>query len=380
MKIIKYQKPDLNKIAKQVEKNLKAGGLVVLPSDTAYGLAVDARSQKAVARIYAFKGRRFGKGVSIFLNSLDEAGQYTIYNKHQLTILKTLLPGPFTVVLKSKGKLALNLEPGDGTLGVRVIEHDLIRAVTQSVGFPITATSANLAGKGPHFSVSSFLNTLSVRKKRMIDLVVDAGDLPRRPTSTLVRLVRDEMEILRQGILNPELIFQQEAKGKPATKKFAQKIFQEYLAKDLRQKAVMVILKGGLGAGKTVFAQGIGELFNLRLTSPTFVLMDEHPINIKSKSRKLKTMDTPGVCEGSLPVWGRDLKNIYHLDLYRIEDENELLGLELEKFLKPGNLILIEWEEKLSIFERLKSGKVAFYFVQIEEISKNRRRLSCYKL
>ena len=105
----------------------------------------------------------------------------------------------------------------------------------------------------------------------------------------------------------------------------------------------MVILKGGLGAGKTVFAQGIGELFNLRLTSPTFVLMDEHPINIKSKSRKLKTMDTPGVCEGSLPVWGRDLKNIYHLDLYRIEDENELLGLELEKFLKPGNLILIEW-------------------------------------
>ncbi|MFC1727177.1 L-threonylcarbamoyladenylate synthase [Patescibacteria group bacterium] len=366
MKIIKLSKDNFNKTVDLVKVTLENNGLVVLPSDTAYGLAANACSAKAVQRIYDFKGRQFGKGLSIFLNNFSEIGQYTIYSHHQEVTIKTLLPGPFTVILESRGLVSPQVEPGDKTLGIRIIDHQLIKAVTQSVAFPITATSANLAGKGPHFSIDSFLKTLSVKKKKEIDLIVDAGQLPRRPTSTLVRLVDDKIKVLRQGILNLELLLEKETQSESETKEIAQKIFREYLNKDLSNTAVVLVMKGSLGAGKTVFAKGIGELFGLELTSPTFVLMDEHLV--KTKKEKLKTKNI------------FNAKILYHLDLYRIESEEEILELNLSQFLKKGNLMMIEWGEKLSVFEKLKTDKTVFYLMQIEETGRNKRKFSFFKV
>ena len=113
---------------------------------------------------------------------------------------------------------------------------------------------------------------------------------------------------------------------------------------------------GELGAGKTVFAQGIGTLFGFQLTSPTFVLIDEYPVNQMS------------------------LKILYHFDLFRVESKAEFEELKLEQFFKKGNLLLIEWGEKLSVFEKLKTKKTAFFLLQIEKKAKNRRQLSLYQL
>jgi L-threonylcarbamoyladenylate synthase len=356
MRVIKLADSNVKETVKRVASVLRKNGLVVLPSDTAYGLAANASSSDAVQKVYDFKGRLFAKGLSVFLNNLDEIEKYAKYNQPQWSIIKTLLPGPFTVILESKGRATPAVEPGDGTLGVRVVDQELISRVTQSVPFPITATSANLAGKGPHFSIRAFLATLSEKKKAMISLVVDAGTLPRRPTSTVIRLAGEKIEVLREGSLNLKPLWQEESKSEAETQKMAQKLLNNFLSKDLKNQAVVVVMKGDLGAGKTVFAKGIGEQFGLSLTSPTFVLMDERPVN-----------QSP-------------LKTIYHLDLFRINEESELLELKLGQFLKKGNLILIEWGEKLSVFEKLKTKNTTFYLLQIEDLGINRRKLSLYQI
>lgn len=356
VQIIRLRKDDLGRVVELVADVLKKDGLVVMPSDTVYILVVNANSTFAVEKIFAFKGRHFGKAVSIFLPNLKSIKEFTQLSRQQEEILKTLLPGYFTVVLKSKHRTASAIEADDETIGIRVVDNPLINRLTNLLPFPITATSANLSGKGPHYSIDAFLQTLSEKKKKMISLIVDAGPLPRIPPSTVLRLVKDEIEILRQGTLNPHLIKSYRAPKSEDTKKTAQKIYQSIWAKELAKKSVVVVLRGDLGAGKTVFAQGIGELFGEQLSSPTFVLMDEYQIN-----------QPP-------------LKNLYHLDLYRLENETEIKELKLGHFLKRGNLLLIEWGEKLATFRDLKNKGVSFYWLQIEEKERERRELKLYRL
>lgn len=356
MKAVKLNEMKIAKLAKLIKKVLENDGLAVVPSDTAYGLAVNANSPKAVKKILDFKGRRFGKGISVFLNRIKDIDQYAITSDPQKKIIKTLLPGPFTLVLKSKGETCRQIEPEDKTIGIRVIDHPLIQELTKISSFPITATSANLSGKGPHYSIDSFLKTLSQKKMAMIDLVVDAGKLTKKPTSTVVRLTKDEIEVLREGLLNPKLVARYESDNEGETKEIAKNIYYSHLEKDLGQGAAIVILRGDLGSGKTVFAKGIGEMFGQQFSSPTFVLIDEYLI------------DQPPV------------NNIYHLDLYRIETGKEISDLHLNQFLKKGNLILIEWGEKLSIFETLKKEKTSFFLLQIEEKGDQQRSLTLYRI
>ncbi len=343
--------------AKEAAQVLENNGVVVVPSDTAYGLSVNATSSKAVEKIYKIKGRKFGKGISVFLNNREEIDKYAQINNKQKQIIDALLPGPFTIILKSKGNTAPELEAEDNTLGIRVISQPFINKLTSIYKKPITATSANISGRGPHYSTQAFLRTLSEEKKDLIDLVIDGGELRRKATSTVIRVVEDQIEYLRKGELAPQLVKEFKTKGAEETKQTAQKIYTNYFKNKLKNKSAVVIMKGGLGAGKTVFAQGIGELFNKKLVSPTFVLLDEYKIN------------------------QQEIKNLYHLDLYRIEQEEEIINLSIPDLIKKGNLLLIEWGEKLSIFENLPKENGGFNLIQIlEQEGEKDRLIQLYKI
>lgn len=356
MRIVKLKKNNQAKVIQLVREVLTQDGLVVIPSDTVYGLAAKASSDIAVGKILDFKGRQSDKGIAIFLTKLSQIKNYTWYHGSQLEIIKSLLPGQFTVVLNSKHQLSALLEPRDGTLGIRIVEDVFINQLLEATKFPLTATSANISGKGPHYSIASLLKTLSGRRKALLDLVVDAGRLPKVPPSTVVRLIKENLEILRDGLLNPKLLIRYESRSEKKTKILAQRIFQHFWQEKLKNQAVVVLLRGDLGSGKTVFSKGIGDLFNQDLVSPTFVLLDEYLINQET------------------------VKTIYHLDLYRIEEEAEIVDLKLENFLQAGNLMLIEWGEKLSILNNLRKRGAVFYWLQIESKSKNKRQLKLFQL
>jgi len=124
------------------------------------------------------------------------------------------------------------------------------------------------------------------------------------------------------------------------TKNFeeTQKLGEE-LAGEIKDGTV-VALYGDLGSGKTTFVQGFakGLGINKRLISPTYIILRTYKIKLKTKNLKLKTSV-------------QEVKNFYHVDLYRIQNEEDIKGIGLDEIIKNGkDIVAIEWAEKLGKF------------------------------
>jgi len=346
VKIIKHSSLSENQIIAVLQK----GGLVVSPSDTVYGLLVDATNQAAVKKLIQLKNRPWGKPISVFVSDFVQLRQLVRVDTKQLNLLKSLLPGPFTVILNSKRKVCPLLESERKTLGVRLVSYPFITDLIKKFGKPLTATSANLAGQPPHYSLVSFLKSLPKKKAELIDLAIDAGNLPRNKTSTIIDLSASSVKILRQG----DLIFQAQNRFISYSPEHTQKLAQ-YLLKRffLADKPLVFILKGELGVGKTVFVKGLGKVFNLqKIISPTFVIYYEYKI---SKGK------------------------FYHFDLYQIEDEQDFTVLQIEKMLLPGNILCFEWGEKMGGIIDLLIKKATVVCVVMEYKSEKERQIG-YKV
>jgi tRNA threonylcarbamoyl adenosine modification protein YjeE len=222
------------------------------------------------------------------------------------------------------------------------------------LGKPVTATSANLSGRTPNYSIASFLRPLSNKKKEMIDLIVDAGKLPRNKPSTVIDATEAEIKILRRGDLitsNSQTLI---SKSEKETEKIA-----EFLLKKRIDEPVIFALTGDLGCGKTVFSRKIGHLLGVKekITSPTFVIYNEYLIQ-----------NPPALRAPSLDKGG--LKKFLHFDLYRISADYELEEIKFFELFK-NNVVCIEWPENMGEknFERLKKENkvVTIQFKYIDE-------------
>ena len=106
MKIVQLSKFNQKEVIKATLTVLKAGGLVVFPTDTVYGLLCDATNPKAVDKLLSFKGRPVGKAISVFVADEKMAVKYVQINQNAKNIINNLLPGPFTVVCLARSLLA----------------------------------------------------------------------------------------------------------------------------------------------------------------------------------------------------------------------------------------------------------------------------------
>ena len=328
---------------------LRAGGLVVAPTDTVYGLLVDATNERAVEKLIQFKSRPPGKAISIFVENLHMMDKYVTISPAQRSLLEILLPGPYTIILESKHKTSKLLESEIGTLGVRVPNYDFITDLVHEFKKPLTATSANLSTKSPNYSVDSFLQSLSKQKMELLDLVIDAGNLPHNKPSTVADLTKPEVQILRQG----DLEFKEENKYKSTvedeTKVIAKKLLNDLL--DERQ-TIVIVLEGDLGVGKTVFVKGIAEQLGIHnIISPTYTVYYEYTLS--------------------------DMlyKKLYHFDLYQIENEEEFKYLGLNKILKETSIICLEWGEKAASIMPLLKEKAKVVYVKMQYINEKERKI-----
>lgn len=310
---------------------LKNGGLVVMPSDTVYILAVEATNKLAVEKLLKFKNRWVGKAISIAVSDFEMASEYAEIGKNEQEIYSSMLPGPFTLVSKGKHKVAKGIEAEDGSLGIRIPDNKMILEVVKKLGKPISATSANLAGRRPHYSVESFLKNLSQTKREMIDLVVDVGKLPRNKPSTVIDIRESEMKILRRGELIAKNAKSFISKSERETQKIAELIFNKL------ETPIILGLSGDLGTGKTVFSQQIGKLMGVKekITSPTFNIYN-------------------------------DYGDFLHMDLYRINNQLEideiLSASSLDKLgtrSRQAKVVCIEWIENIGKENLEKLKKIA---------------------
>jgi len=348
MKLVTRNIKNQNKIINRTVNVLQNGGLIIFPTDTVYGLLCDATNEQAVKKLIQFKNRPAGKAISVFSN-FELINQLVKVNNHQLAILKQFLPGPFTIILPSKNNVNKLLESETGALGIRIPMYQYIEVLTNTFKKPITATSANLAGRSPHYSAESLLSELTGKQKELIDLVVDAGTLPRNKPSTVVDLSKNDVRILRHGDIdfsNQSKKFS--SKTVEETKNIAKKILNQNI--NNKNKPLIFIIEGEMGAGKTVFVKGIGEQFGINnIISPTYVIYYEYEIK---KSKKL-----------------------IHIDLYNIEDRREFKHLGLEKYLFPGNILCFEWGEKVGEIINILKAKGQLVYVKMKYVDEKTREI-----
>lgn len=178
METIKQQKA-LNKAI----EILKAGGVVVCPTDTVYGFLADAQNKKAVNKIYKIKERPKSKPLPFFVSNLKMAKELAQISKGQEKILKKKWPGKFTFVLKDK--------KGKKTIALRVPKHNLLSKILKKINRPLAQTSVNISGQ-PELN-----NIKDIEKILGVDLIIDGGNLPKRKPSTIMDLSGLEIKKIR---------------------------------------------------------------------------------------------------------------------------------------------------------------------------------------
>ena len=180
-------------------KAFKNGGLVVYPTETVYGLGVDATSETALKKLWKFKGERGDKPVLVAVSGVAMAEEYVILSDLGKKVVQKYWPGAVAIVAISKNKVAKKAQGKTNTLGLRNPESKDILEVIDIFGKPITSTSANVSGAVTARSLEEFLKTVPKEKQKLIDLFIDAGELPLRQPSTIVDTTGEEIKILRQG-------------------------------------------------------------------------------------------------------------------------------------------------------------------------------------
>ena len=341
---------------------LKKGGVVIYPTETCYGIGGDATSPKAVKKVLEFKGGQRGgpgsKPISIAVSDKEMAKKYVVINKTADNLYREFLPGPLTVVSKSRGRAVGILEADKGTLGIRIPKYPLVVKIIKEFGRPITSTSANASGKKTPYCLKDVLKYTSEKRLKLIDLFIDGDCLPFHFPSTVVDTTLNEPTILRRGEIeiletkSNSFISDSEEK----TKEIAKKIIKKY-SKLLSRKALIFALQGELGSGKTQFAKGLGSFLKIKenIISPTFVIIREYPFKLEKKQ---------GI--------------FFHLDTWRLEKGEELLDLGLKKMFEPGNVIAIEWLQKIkpTLDNLQRQNKIKLIWISIKYLTETKRKIN----
>jgi L-threonylcarbamoyladenylate synthase len=163
-------------------------GIIVYPTETVYGLGVDAFSDEAIMKVYEVKKRPPGMPISIAVSDFDMLNAVAKVEPWMQGFIETFLPGPVTVVLAARNCVPESLTGGTGLIGIRIPAHDIALRLIERFDAPITATSANLHGsKDPRTPDECRVPH---------ELLIDGGKLPGIP-STVVDL--KERKIIRKG-------------------------------------------------------------------------------------------------------------------------------------------------------------------------------------
>ncbi|MCX6743375.1 MAG: L-threonylcarbamoyladenylate synthase [Candidatus Parcubacteria bacterium] len=190
---INQQNPEPEKIQRVVAV-LQAGGIIVYPTDTIYGLGCDIFNKDAVKKIYQLKKREAKKPLSIICADLKHVAQYAIISNPAFRLMKKVLPGPFTFILKARNKVPSTIIAKNKTVGIRIPNNQICLQIVENLGHPIITTSLNISGEEVMASPAQLSKELSNK----IDLIIDIGSLPQEP-STVIDLTSGKPFVLRQG-------------------------------------------------------------------------------------------------------------------------------------------------------------------------------------
>lgn len=204
MEIVRLREVGVEEAARQAARVLKDGGVVLFPTDTVYGLAVDAMNPEALARLRALKGRDEKKPISVIVPGIESLSRYGIMHDRAHELADRFLPGALTLVVEATKEIPAELTQ-DGAIGLRVPDDTFCLALAETFGTPYTATSANRSGLPTLGSVAAILEQFG-DSAPMIDLVIDDGTRSGTEPSTIVAIRDGSVSVLREGAIPSETI------------------------------------------------------------------------------------------------------------------------------------------------------------------------------
>ncbi|MFQ5492937.1 MAG: L-threonylcarbamoyladenylate synthase [Candidatus Dojkabacteria bacterium] len=352
MKILKLTPKSEDDVLTEALKVLHRGGLIVFPTETAYGAGVLATSRGGVSKLLDFKRRPPGKAISVAVSTEKMAGEYVKLNSEAKEIYKKFLPGPVTVISKNRGVVDVRLISERKTLGIRIPDHDFVLRLIRKLGEGITATSANTHGRKTPYSIEDILNNTSKKQQKLIDLIIDAGELEKTPTSTVIDTTRHGMQVIRSGGVDiGNLVYQKKIDSGGEMQLEGEKLVKSKIL-EIKRKSLIVLFNGELGTGKTQFTKGVAKGLGISeiVNSPTYSIINEYEYS------------------GGILV---------HMDAWRLESFEEFLQLDIASYIKPGNVIAVEWSGSTEEFFKKyrEDEKVDLVEVEISYISESEREL-----
>lgn len=316
--------PENNQSLLTAVQILRNGGLVVYPTETVYGIGGDATNQVAARNLCSYKSRPAGKPFSIAVSDKKMAEEFVELNETAKRLYKLFLPGPMTIISKGKHKVADGIESENGTLGIRMPKHLFTENLIRTLNSPIVATSANAIYKRRPYKVDDILVDLTETQKRLIDLVIDAGELPHNEPSTVVDTVMDDPIVIRQGEAKVEWKNEVVTNSEKETFDFANKMWNLY-GHYYGQRPIVFALEGPMGSGKTRFTKGLALAMGIaeEVVSPTFQI----EIDYHNKDKQL-----------------------IHYDVWRLSNMAEAESLGLGVKIHDKTIIVIEWADRIVEF------------------------------
>jgi tRNA threonylcarbamoyl adenosine modification protein (Sua5/YciO/YrdC/YwlC family) len=181
----------------RVAKTLLAGGIIIYPTDTVYGIGCSVEDKDAIERIYQIKRVRSDKPFSFVCSDLTHISEYAHVSNRAFRTMKHLIPGPYTFILPAARmkQLPRILVSKRKTVGIRVPDHRITQAIVKELGHPILSTSVTDPETG------ELLNDPGVIQESVgnqVELVIDGGVLISEP-STVLDLTGEEVVVVRQG-------------------------------------------------------------------------------------------------------------------------------------------------------------------------------------
>ncbi len=174
---------------------LRSGGIIAYPTDTIYGIGCDIMNKKAIEAIYRLKNRDQKTPFSFICSDLTNISDYAKVSNYAYKTMKRLLPGPYTFILPGSRMVPKIMLTKRKTAGIRVPDHNICIELVRTLGNPIISTSA-ATPDGEILNDASFIHD---RFKNTIDLVIDGGNVPGKPSS-VISLFDEEPEVIRKGL------------------------------------------------------------------------------------------------------------------------------------------------------------------------------------
>lgn len=195
----------LNIDYEEIERYLKAGKLIIYPTDTVYGVGGIIESEETIENIYKAKERNFKSPLIVLVSDMEKIEKIAYINEKNREkiekLIKRFWPGGLTIILKRKDNVPDIMVSGGATVGVRMPEHEIALNIISRAGGMLPTTSANISGEA---TPKSYVE-LSEEFKNRVDIIVDGGECPIGSASTIIDM-SDEPKILRLGAISVEEI------------------------------------------------------------------------------------------------------------------------------------------------------------------------------